>query len=1547
MSGIIWLIGKAFIFLMELILDIICLSLFLASLPAVWRWPAFCEANFHNRWEFRAVAAGNFAAVLFDIVTVVPLVITLFSWRGCSLISKISSSQSEKFYNFEARLITWQYFLLYIFTDIPTLLAFLLTHITFWRIPFLYMDVYEATCKSTSQREKYGKMAVWKNLGNGMLDIFLIPFAFILLVSVYRIPIAWRHIENETKVHYKKGVVILQSLLVLFDIPFVMMFVLTTALLFRTQLLWNEVFSLSDGKRRRQAILMHFACSLRDVFCIPFFFIVLGSMYRGVLCVKGLVDNISRWAPARPDIAITSALLELPEERGTGIILVAKGTKPAEYTIPAGTTLKLFIRNTEPFWREVGLRFGDAAGTVGSAMLPMNVSKYCDTSDVRVGSTECTLRFDVGSSVKCSTMRKNASKMQCDVELHVERGSHDATLFALSLNLASFAQYVDPDETGTKRQLTVVDLAAKYDQTTREGKPVSEVFWRIVMLQFALLVVDICGVVCFLLLHLMPHRAYRMYSLACAMPSKKQILKKQQVLLKYEMQLISHWNHFAEALSNLDDEIRKRLTAQGRKEGQSGGYRYREPSCRNFRRGPRYLMKHNTEDALDEFTEDAVHLGHYLDEVELAGTQCRSSGSEDGFEVFGSLRTQLLDHGFQFYLMTKRHLLSEGATKLSVGALFPASIVSRDIEASQAGSRAATNAVVDLDERQLSQQDSLQLTDSAALQRAIEASLEDQQRLAAAQARNSVVVAEEASSMRNEPTEHLEAQYSEIQLQSPPAVLAAESSGAPPPVEKAPLKPQEHVASCESVAQLVQSWTEQLNIHHKMLEDVQRRVASESDRQPWCGGREGWPGARSVIFAEIAQVGYDVAAVLCFLVVLCTVYRSWYIISSVFQARNKRKACLFGVVEVWIDLFYLLKIGIVLIGVRGIFTLPADLFFYMLEFPSFATARQVIDHHLSIVMIDFLSVISLVFAWDTLAFAAATLVFGAFSPGVLFESAFSRWEIDAKGKASLHDSLDVCRAGMVLIIASTWMFGVPCFVGYYVAERSFESAYIVFFAFLAACMVLGIMASISLRDERITSLRRGVVKYLQPSLHNVSLVCAMLLEFVWLLAIVFGTSRPDIFGDDWGSGLEKASRYVFLLFGETWTRHSIPFGVYFSIVVSIVFFIVSAAPIVCGEMLHWRRGRRIINSPAWIALMQFFGQTISLLVARNLSALLICSDATRTMELSLGEMQCWTGATRSLAVFSMILLSYYVPSFLMRNMRYDESICQSLDVVYPQLFKILINASNMTAICLCTIIYSNRTGVCVVMMVSSAWNIFWMTFYPQIFNATERAVCSVKSIAMYRLVMTVCIFASSLFMLIRLNDRSGISYWSLYATAATVGAGLIVSVGYRWWLNLQRTIEDDTVDELRHVLLDMETSLCAKRALYSCWRKKRRTWRRQVKSATRSSPLALLTCELERFTVTMFVSKTFLTARWSWLTKAASVVSPVDAHSQLTLRPDRDANRNLLEIMLCCICCRTVCRDLSSDSDLDDDDSAPSTEAEKLRVVLEVATALKNSTNSR
>jgi len=151
---------------------------------------------------------------------------------------------------------------------------------------------------------------------------------------------------------------------------------------------------------------------------------------------------------------------------------------------------------------------------------------------------------------------------------------------------------------------------------------------------------------------------------------------------------------------------------------------------------------------------------------------------------------------------------------------------------------------------------------------------------------------------------------------------------------------------------------------------------------PWCGGKEGWSGLRAVVFGEVRQFAYDILALLSFIIVFCSVYRTYYVVRNVFSSHDKRQASVRAILEVLIDILYLFKFIFGLLTVRGVVALPADLIGVLLEQPSFQICREVIDCHLGYFFEEIIYILSLIFAWDAIRFAVATIVFAVFSPGL-------------------------------------------------------------------------------------------------------------------------------------------------------------------------------------------------------------------------------------------------------------------------------------------------------------------------------------------------------------------------------------------------------------------------------------------------------------------------------------------------------------------------------------------------------------------------------------
>jgi hypothetical protein len=126
MSGVLKALVVVFLFIIELVVDIICCALFVCALAAFWRipsWPG--ELELGSRKEFRLSALYAFGTSLFDLITLPFLVLMLGTWRSVATVNEIAMAWNKKghysdgrHYFVEGRMCVWRNFFM-LFADIP------------------------------------------------------------------------------------------------------------------------------------------------------------------------------------------------------------------------------------------------------------------------------------------------------------------------------------------------------------------------------------------------------------------------------------------------------------------------------------------------------------------------------------------------------------------------------------------------------------------------------------------------------------------------------------------------------------------------------------------------------------------------------------------------------------------------------------------------------------------------------------------------------------------------------------------------------------------------------------------------------------------------------------------------------------------------------------------------------------------------------------------------------------------------------------------------------------------------------------------------------------------------------------------------------------------------------------------------------------------------------------------------------------------------------------------------------------------------------------
>lgn len=316
-------------------------------------------------------------------------------------------------------------------------------------------------------------------------------------------------------------------------------------------------------------IAAHFCLSFRDLVCVVLCAPLVVTVYRAVFCFKAVKDAVSSWGSTDAMLTVDAMHLELPH-RGTGLLLHCRGARKVDpsFQLPKGSTVAIYVRNND-FWQHIERVMGPAIASVGQTLLPFGVApKYWAPAEVSAFSTHTDDAFDftidLSLSTPCRTIKKQVSKLsggKVDIQLRCFGGTStvdanvagDCTLLALRIFFDDF----DAHTAAAQKPVRPINLTETYSSETRKGSRFCDVFWKHVELGFLLF--DVVAVCFFLLLHLFPHRVYRMYSTACEGSERRAARQRQEALAALHEYLHGSRDYFRMMISKFDDAVRNRL----------------------------------------------------------------------------------------------------------------------------------------------------------------------------------------------------------------------------------------------------------------------------------------------------------------------------------------------------------------------------------------------------------------------------------------------------------------------------------------------------------------------------------------------------------------------------------------------------------------------------------------------------------------------------------------------------------------------------------------------------------------------------------------------------------------------------------------------------------------------------------------------------------------------------------------------------------------------------------------------------------------------------
>ena len=217
------------------------------------------------------------------------------------------------------------------------------------------------------------------------------------------------------------------------------------------------------------------------------------------------------------------------------------------------------------------------------------------------------------------------------------------------------------------------------------------------------------------------------------------------------------------------------------------------------------------------------------------------------------------------------------------------------------------------------------------------------------------------------------------------------------------------------------------SVQRQTVADVTGETRAKLQAQAKEGGSEkvgfDWARWKTCVFFAVRHLAVDLGAVLSVLVVVLTLYRLPVLVSDMRRrlrhGEDWRTVAFASVVEIPIDVLYLLKVVAIVVAVRSAPSFFAGFVEYTSQKRSFAAARAVVDYYFFIVWTDLLSVLTLLFSCRAIKWALGCVSVGILTPGVLFHQAF------------FPDTESKCFSVFCILLMCGFLYVFPCVAAAY------------------------------------------------------------------------------------------------------------------------------------------------------------------------------------------------------------------------------------------------------------------------------------------------------------------------------------------------------------------------------------------------------------------------------------------------------------------------------------------------------------------------------------
>eukprot|EP00659_Diplonema_papillatum_P005725 gene5725-8750_t len=569
MASVLLVLARAVLYFIRCVVAVVSLPFGLASFALPWRiFPglhAYTNRQISDPEDITIVSALLFLISVGDVLAIAAGLVTLCSWRAPRLLDECLERREEKEreyrYNHGIRwAVAVQFFWLVV--DFPFAVMAVLCTLMVWRAPFLWYDIVSNLNSEGNGKAYRVRLDIFLDFCIGFADILLIPFGLLILLSVYRLKPAYAAVRASGDVSRvglwmaveRRLAVIEQGAMVVVDFFTLVLLVLSCCMLIRIPAQIRDwKMHAQSASDRREAIVVNFFLSFRDLAAAVAHVFLWCTVYRGFLALLQIRSKTATRADPRPHCRLTKVTPFFPAEGGFHLLLEGQKTRDLRFT-----TARLHASDPS-FWDKLSQRFGSAVA-VAKAAFPYKITpEMLRPADFAEGETRFSTPLVLRPSGSKASILRNLDKVAeagISTVFEVEFDEGAGTLFRLAVDFLDLAACAKSGDGGLPISAPVFDgeldianeTTANLKKTGKriEGELFCDALAGPTFYHLLFFFHDVVAAVLFVLLHLVPWRAYAMYrgmlmdkesklreAAIAGLKTARELLEKREPALRY------------------------------------------------------------------------------------------------------------------------------------------------------------------------------------------------------------------------------------------------------------------------------------------------------------------------------------------------------------------------------------------------------------------------------------------------------------------------------------------------------------------------------------------------------------------------------------------------------------------------------------------------------------------------------------------------------------------------------------------------------------------------------------------------------------------------------------------------------------------------------------------------------------------------------------------------------------------------------------------------------------------------------------------------------